>query len=31
MLTALFIVAFLPLAILVGLALLAGFISALFK
>ncbi len=31
MLTALFIVAFLPLAIMVGLVLLAGFISAIFK
>ncbi len=31
MLTALFIVAFLPLAIMVGLVVLAGFLSALFK
>lgn len=31
MLTALFIVAFLPLAVMVGLVLLAGFLSALFK
>ncbi len=31
MLTALFIVAFLPLAILIGMAILASFISAIFK
>lgn len=31
MMTALFIVAFLPLAIMVGLVVLAGFLSALFK
>ena len=31
MLTALFIVAFLPLAIMVGLILLAGSITAIFK
>ncbi len=31
MLTALFVVAFLPLAIMVGLVVLAGFLSALFK
>lgn len=31
MLTAMFIVAFLPLAIMIGLVVLAGFLSVLFK